>query len=128
MFGIASLFSHRTFIGLIGLAFLFSACSEKSKSKGEECFYETIETHAEIKELKPDPAVKGKILVILDFKASILALEDQELGALKGFEIDHDFLVRNGIELGNQYEVAVSELVKGECDTKLTVAFNHNFE
>jgi len=78
--------------------------------------------------MKPHPEGNGRIAVILDFKASSLALEDQEMGDLKGIKIDHDFIVRNNIELGNQYEVTVSELTKGDCKNKLVVAFNHKLE
>lgn len=125
MFGTVS-FSSKIFLALF-TAIVLNSCSEK-KNKYAECDYDTVKTFAEVINMKPHPDGNGKIAVILDFKASILALEDQELGALKGFDIDHDFLERNGIEMNNKYEVVVSELVKGDCDTKLTVAFNHGFE
>ena len=78
--------------------------------------------------MKPHPDGNGRISVVLDFKASVLGLEDQELGELKGLKIDHAFLERNGIEMHNKYDVVVSELIKGNCDTKMTVAFNHAFD
>ncbi|MEZ4721283.1 MAG: hypothetical protein R2813_05330 [Flavobacteriales bacterium] len=120
-------FSSKTLFILLFAAFFLDSCSGKKK-KYAECDYDTVKTLAEVINMKPHPDGNGKIAVILDFKASVLALEDQELGALKGVEIDHDFLERNGIEMNNKYEVVVSELVKGDCDTKLTVAFNHGFE
>lgn len=100
------------------------ACTTPS-NKSQDCFYSTIDTHAEVIDLKP--GVNGKIRVILDFEASKLALEDQELGELKNLEIDHDFLVRNNIEIQNKYSVTVSEITKGDC-TPIFVSFNHAFE
>ncbi|MDP4662913.1 MAG: hypothetical protein NWQ55_03495 [Salibacteraceae bacterium] len=73
------------------------------------------------------PAADGTIQVILDFDASSLALEDQDLGKLKDMKVDHDFLVRNNIEIGNKYSVTVSEITKGDC-TPMFVSFNHSFE
>jgi hypothetical protein len=113
---------------LLSLMFLFACDSKQNSASGSDCSYEIVSTLAEVKELKPYPDGNGKIAVILDFKASVLALDDQELGALKNLHIDHDFLERNGIEIHNKYEVTVSELIRGNCDTKLTVAFDHSFE
>ena len=93
-----------------------------------DCYYETVETLAEVIDMRPHPDGNGKISIILDFKASVLALEDQELGNLKGYQIDDKFLKRNHIDMGNKYSVTVSELTKGNCDTKLTVAFDHGFQ
>lgn len=134
MFGTAGLCASRpTGIHLLTLScaallFLHAGCSGKSNAKNSECFYDRVDTHAEVTALKPHPEGMGRIAVILDFKASTLALEDQELGELKDIKIDHDFLLRNNIEIGNHYEVVVSELTKGDCENKLIVAFNHAFE
>gem|GEM_PF-388763 len=97
----------------------------KQEPKNTDCTYDTITTMAEIKEIKPHADGQGRIAVVLDFKASKLALEDQELGDLKEISIDHDFLVRNNLSLGNKYEVVVSEIVSGDC-TPLFVSFNHD--
>lgn len=130
MFGIASSCAKRalTTTSTI-LLFLVAACdSQQSGKASSECYYETVETIAEVIDMKPHPDGDGRIAVIMDFKASVLALEDQELGKLRDAKIDHDYLERNGIEMGNKYEVTVSELTRGDCDTKLTVAFHHSFE
>lgn len=115
-------------IAFLSLCIIVNACQDQKTAPKEGCYYETVETLAEVIDMKPHPDGNGKIAIILDFKASVLALEDQELGELKQLNIDHDFLTRNGIEMHNKYEVVVSELIKGDCDTKMTVAFNHAFE
>ncbi len=125
MFGTASSYARYTSI-LIGLTFFSFGCKEQGQ-KSNNCDYVTVETLAEVIDMRPHPDGDGKIAIILDFKASVLALEDQEMGALKGYHIDHKFLTRNHIDMGNKYSVTVSELVKGDCDTKLTVAFDHGF-
>lgn len=125
MFGTASSYARYTSI-LIGLTFFSFGCKEQVQ-KSNNCDYVTVETLAEVIDMRPHPDGDGKIAIILDFKASVLALEDQEMGALKGYHIDHKFLKRNHIDMGNKYSVTVSELVKGDCDTKLTVAFDHGF-
>lgn len=127
MFGTAS-FLSRYFSIVILMCYVLVGCTNTSKDSAGDCYYETVETLAEVIELKPHPDGNGKIAVILDFKASVLALEDQELGALKGYHIDHKFLMRNHIDMGNKYSVTVSELTKGNCETKLTVAFDHGFQ
>ncbi|GAB4221704.1 MAG: hypothetical protein Kow0075_17440 [Salibacteraceae bacterium] len=107
--------------------FLVSSCVERTKHT--ECYYDTVTTYAKVVDLRPHPEGNGRVAVILRFEGSALAAEDQELGALKPqLFIDHDFLVRNNIEIGHKYEATVSELVKGDCKTKLTVAFSHGFE
>ena len=115
----------RLALTLLVLVFLFG-CSESAKDS-DECYYEVIDTEAEVINLKAHPEGEGRIAVILDFKASSLALEDQELGALKDVKIDHDFIERNNIEIGNRYSVNVSELTKGDC-TPQFVSFNHSLE
>lgn len=125
MFGIANS-SSKFIIGLCALVWL-TACGNQQATY-PECYYDTVESMAEVIDMRPHPDGEGRIAVVLDFKASVLALDDQELGALKDLHIDHDFIERNNIELNNQYEVVVSELQKGECETKLTVAFSHAFE
>lgn len=125
MFGIANTL-NKIGIVAIGCTIILNVQACKSSSqKGEDCIYETVDTYAEVIDMKP--AADGKILVILDFDASSLALEDQELGKLKDLKIDHDFLVRNNIELKNKYSVTVSEITKGDC-TPIFVSFNHSFE
>lgn len=129
MFGTAGLpvsLAAGRFLIFIALTF-FISCKQKG-SQDNECFYELVETHAEVIDLKPHPEGNGRIAVVLDFKASSLALDDQELGDLKDIQIDHAFLERNHIEIGNKYEVTVSELSKGDCENKLIVAFNHKLE
>ena len=129
MSGTASFSSSRIiFFFTLFVAVPLSACDFGNSQQTPECYYEITETLAEVVDMRPHPDGHGHIAVILDFKASILALDDQELGALRGVSIDHEFLERNNIEMNNKYEVVVSELTKGDCDTKLTVAFNHAFE
>lgn len=112
-----------------GLYILLLSCTS-GKQKPPECYYETVKTLAEVINIKPHPTEgkDGRILVMLDFKASVLALEDQELGNLMQHRVDHAYLERNNITLGYKYEVEVTELTKGDCETKLTVAFLHKFE
>ncbi len=124
MFGIVSL-SNSIKLGFIGLAFISFTSCQSSSDKGGDCFYNYVDTHAEVIEMKP--AADGSIQVILDFDASSLALEDQDLGKLKDMKVDHDFLVKNNIEIGNKYSVTVSEITKGDC-TPMFVSFNHSFE
>ncbi|MDP4685866.1 MAG: hypothetical protein NWR83_05695 [Salibacteraceae bacterium] len=124
MFGIVSL-SNNIKLGVIGLAFISFTSCKSSSDKGGDCFYNYVDTYAKVIEMKP--AADGTIQVILDFDASSLALEDQDLGKLKDMKVDHDFLVRNNIEIGNKYSVTVSEITKGDC-TPMFVSFNHSFE
>ena len=105
-----------------------TGCKQNTENSGGDCYYETVETLAEVIDMRPHPDGNGKIAIILEFKASVLALENQELGDLKGYQIDHKFLKRNHIDMGNKYSVTVSELTKGNCETKLTVAFDHGFQ
>ena len=112
---------------LVTLTFSFG-CKQNTKQSGGDCYYETVETLAEVIDMRPHPDGNGKIAIILDFKASLLALEDQELGDLKNYQIDDKFLKRNHIDMGNKYSVTVCELTKGNCETKLTVAFDHGFQ
>lgn len=130
MFGTAVLSARKRFffLPLLSCVALLSGCDQSASQANGECYYETVTTNAEVIGLKPHPEGNGRISVILDFKASILALEDQEMGELKDVNIDHDFLVRNHVEIGNKYEVSVTELVRGDCKTKLTVAFMHDLE
>lgn len=92
----------------------------------EKCRYETVETQALVSAFEPNG--EGGVRVMLEFFDSELATEPQDLGELKGLKIDHDFLVRNNISIGNTYTATVSTLVKGNCDVKRTVAFHHAFE
>jgi hypothetical protein len=108
------------------ITIFLDACAETSTNKND-CEYDIVETMAEVIDIKPHPKGNGKIEIILDFKASPLAFEKQELGALKGFDINHEFLVRNNIELGNKYSVQVSSITSGDC-TPLFISFNHAFE
>lgn len=124
MFGTAVLL-NRTILGLFSLVIISLFSCKSSSTSGGDCFYSYIDTHAEVTEMKPGK--DGAILVILDFDASKLALEDQELGDLKKITIDHDYLVRNNIEIGNKYSVTVSEITEGNC-TPVFVSFNHSFE
>lgn len=122
MFGTVNSFAKASSILL--LAIFISSCSNQS---GGECFYDTIDTKAKVVDIKPHEDGNGQIAVVLSFEASKLALDDQELGALKDISIDHDFIVRNNIELGNRYDVTVSELTKGDC-TPSFVSFHHSLE
>ena len=129
MFGTASSYGNYLSITLIYLISVSCfGCKQDNKAATGDCYYETVETLAEVIDMRPHPDGNGKISIILDFKASVLALEDQELGALKGYQIDDKFLKRNHIDMGNKYSVTVSELTKGNCQTKLTVAFDHGFQ
>ena len=65
--------------------------------------------------MRPHPDGNGRISVIMDFKASVLAMEDQEFGDLRGIKVDHDFIVRNNFEIGLKYEVNVSQIIEGDC-------------
>lgn len=92
----------------------------------QECFYETYDVLVTIKDMKPHKDGDGKINVVLDFDGSSLALKDQDLSEFKkDVKIDHDFLVRNNIELGNKYEASVSEISTGDC-IPLFVSFHHD--
>ena len=82
---------------------------------------------AEILEIRESAEEEGRMEVIMDFKASKLAFEDQELGALKGIEIDQAFVDRNRLKVGNQYSVLVSELTTGNCVPRI-VSFEHSLE
>jgi hypothetical protein len=129
MFGTASSCGKFLSINFFFLSSVFMfGCSQEDKANSGDCYYETVETLAEVIDMRPHPDGNGKISIILDFKASVLALENQELGNLKGYQIDDKFLKRNHIDMGNKYSVTVSELTKGNCDTKLTVAFDHGFQ
>ncbi len=125
MFGTVNLSSSRNtlFLGLIFITSV-SSCSNKPASNSD-CHYDIVTTHAEITNMKPHPDGNGRIAVIMDFKASVLALEDQELGELKEVAIDHDYIVRNKLEIGLKYEVNVSQITKGDC-TPQFVSFNHD--
>jgi hypothetical protein len=124
MFGTADLL-NRTILGLFGLVLVSLYSCQSSSTSGGDCFYNYIDTHAKVIEMKPGK--EGSILVVLDFDASKLALENQELGELKNITIDHNYLVRNNIEIGNKYSVTVSEITEGTC-TPVFVSFNHSFE
>lgn len=124
MFGTAALL-NRTILGFISLAVISLHSCQSSSASGGDCFYNYIDTYAEVTDMKPGK--DGSILVILDFDASKLALENQELGDLRDIKIDHDYLVRNNIEIGNKYSVTVSEITEGSC-IPLIVSFNHSFE
>jgi hypothetical protein len=123
----ANLKTAGCFLWLSLVVILSTSCDGKNQAAGD-CHYETIETLAEVIDMRPHHDGDGRIAIYLDFKASILALEDQELGDLKEIKIDHEFLTRNNIQLNTKYEVTVSELIKGDCKTKLTVAFDSGFE
>ncbi|MEX2595424.1 MAG: hypothetical protein WEC59_00735 [Salibacteraceae bacterium] len=112
-------------IAFVLLIFILTSCG--SSNSNEHCDYNKVETLAEIIDIKPHPDGNGRIAVILDFKASKLAFEDQELGELRSQKIDHDYLVRNNIEIGNKYEVVVSEIITGNCTPKF-ISFNHSLE
>jgi len=116
--------SLRALLSLLVVIFLVSACAEKTKRS--DCDYDIVTTYAEITDIKPHPEGNGRIAVIMDFKASVLALEDQEMGDLRGTKIDHDFIVNNNLEIGLKYEVNVSQIVRGDC-TPQFVSFNHEF-
>lgn len=126
MFGTVNLLSSRNalFLALIFITSV-SSCSNKATTNND-CDYDIVTTHAEITNMKPHPDGNGRIAVIMDFKASVLALEDQELGELKEITIDHDYIVRNNLEIGLKYEVNVSQIIKGDC-TPQFVSFNHEF-
>ena len=82
---------------------------------------------AEIVEIRESENEPDRIEVIMDFKASKLAFEDQELGLLKDIKIDQDFVDRNRLKVGNQYSVIVSELTSGNCVPRI-VSFEHSLE
>lgn len=82
---------------------------------------------AEIVEIRESDSDAGRMEVIMDFKASKLAFEDQELGELKDIRIDQDFVDRNRLKVGNQYSVIVSELTTGNCVPRI-VSFEHDLE
>lgn len=127
MFGTANSSVRKTLAATTAVFFfLFTACNSAPEKSGE-CYYDRVDTLAEVTELKPHPDGNGRIAVILDFKASPLAFKAQELGELMDFTIDHDFLVRNNIEIGNQYEFVVSTITSGDCTPQI-VAFNHAFD
>ncbi len=126
MFGTANS-SVRIFIAATTAVFIFLVSCNSSGNKDGECYYDRVDTMAEVMEIKPHPDGEGKIAVIMDFKASPLAFEPQELGELKGYTIDHDWIVRNHIEIGNKYEVVVSSITSGDCIPQF-VSFNHAFE
>ena len=125
MFGtVNSLISVRAILSILVFSFVASSCANKTKSN--DCDYDRVETYAEIIDIRPHADGNGRIAVILDFKASVLALEDQELGVLKDFEIHHDFIVRNNLEIGLKYSVDISQITKGDCTPRF-VSFNHAF-
>jgi len=112
------------------LLFLFSVlllngCKDKTASN--DCYYERVDTKAEVIDIRQSQCEEGRMEVILDFKASQLAFEDQEMGALKDVQIDQDFIDRNQIRIGNQYSVVVSEITKGNCVPRV-VSFQHALE
>ena len=112
------------------LLFLFSllllnGCKDKTASN--DCYYERVDTMAEVIDIRKSQSEEGRMEVILDFKASQLAFEDQEMGALKDVQIDQDFIDRNQIRIGNQYSVVVSEITKGNCVPRV-VSFQHALE
>lgn len=118
--------SNRAFaMALIIGAIFISACGNEKNSSNEECYYEIYDVLATVKNLKPNPEKDGEILIVLDFDGSSLAFEDQTMNKWKpDVKIDHDFLVRNSIEIGNRYEATVSEISKGNC-TPIFVSFHH---
>ena len=112
------------------LLFLFSllllnGCKDETASN--VCYYERVDTMAEVIDIRQSQSEEGRMEVILDFKASQLAFEDQEMGALKDVQIDQDFIDRNQIRIGNQYSVVVSEITKGNCVPRV-VSFQHALE
>lgn len=127
MFGTANSLNNKILAATTAVLILVSpvACTDKGANEAN-CEYDIVDTLAEVIEIKPHPKGNGKIEIILDFKASPLAFEKQELGALKGYDIDHDFLVRNNIELGNKYSVQVSSITSGNCSPQF-ISFNHSF-
>lgn len=126
MFGTANSSVRIIIAATTAVFILFSACSSSNNGEGE-CYYDRVDTMAEVMEIKPHPDGEGKIQVIMDFKASPLAFEPQELGALKDYNIDHDWLERNHIKIGNKYEVVVSSITSGDCIPQF-ISFNHAFE
>lgn len=113
---------HINFLPIITSLCLISACSA---GKTGECYYETVETHAEVIEI--ERKADGNLSVILDFKASKLALEDQRLEDLKELQIDSAYILRNRIAVGNKYEVVVSQITSGNCIPQF-VSFNHDLD
>ncbi|NQV53611.1 MAG: hypothetical protein HQ500_10535 [Flavobacteriales bacterium] len=96
----------------------------KTDTSSGDCYYDKADTMAEVMDIRPNEDDPTHLEVILDFKASKLAFEDQEMGQLKGVEIDQDFVDRNRIKVGNQYSVIVSEITKGDCIPRI-VSFQH---
>lgn len=128
MFGTVNLSVSTRSLAITLAAFSFSlilGCTGEQSSG--DCYYDRVDTMAEVTELRPKKDHPDQIEVILDFKASSLAFEDQEMGALKGVHIDQAFVDRNHIRIGNQYSVLVSEITKGDC-TPLFVSFQHALE
>ncbi len=128
MFGTVSSSAKRIFIAhcmaLFFGAFLLSCGG--GQSNADDCYYETYNVMVRVKNFKPHPDGDGKISVILDFDGSSLAFEDQELSTFKpDVRIDHDFIERNRMEIGNKYEATVSEISEGNC-TPLFVSFHHD--
>ena len=96
----------------------------KTDASSCDCYYDKADTMAEVMDIRPKADDPTHLEVILDFKASKLAFEDQEMGQLKGIQIDQDFVDRNRIKVGNQYSVIVSEITKGDCIPRI-VSFQH---
>lgn len=116
--------SLKALLSILVLSLSLSSCSNKAKPG--DCNYDMVTTYAEITDMRPHPEGNGRIAVIMDFKASVLAMEDQEFGKLRGIKVDHDFIVRNNFEIGLKYEVNVSQIIEGDC-TPQFVSFNHEF-
>lgn len=116
-------------VTLIMLLIGFTACTTTAtKQKSPECYYESYDTYAEVIEIKDHPDGDGRKAVMMDFKASKLALATQELGDLKDIVIDKKFVKKHNIRVGNKYEVLVTDLTRGDCEIKQTVAFSHRFK
>ena len=96
----------------------------KTDASSGDRYYDKADTMAEVMDIRPKADDATHLEVILDFKASKLAFEDQEMGQLKGIQIDQDFVDRNRIKVGNQYSVIVSEITKGDCIPRI-VSFQH---
>ncbi len=122
MFGTVNSFAKASTLLLSIL--ILSSCGSDADG---DCFYDTIDTKAKVIDVKSHADGEGRIAVILSFEASKLGLSDQEMGDLKNVSIDHDFLARNNIEIGNRYDVTVSEITKGSC-TPSFVSFHHSLE
>ena len=121
--GIYSFFSCSIFIALISVLVLES-CSFK---KGP-CTYDEIRFKAEVVALTPIK-IKGKehIEVELAFNNSSLYGKKQTLNALKGIDIDTNFIKRNKLRVGKTYTGIVNETQEKHC-TKMFVSFDQKLK